>query len=307
MVTFKDHHYGYTSDFCFMAGFLFMGIFLFFGAYNPAGEGIVLFKNRDHENYTSTATRDDDNFNHINRNFYVGFDRICFPDSLRHDADAAKLATNTATTCLHYNAGDFQADHEFTLLIWLTWLMFCFSIVHFLIKRAAMHNVPLLSNFLTRRGSLSGGFRALLFWIPIVFFIVSCIYWDAYLKNTDVIPTKDGVQKKELVNEYSTDEHNLDDLNGALNPYKDTEHSPTWSVVFLLMGGGFQAVACILVLVRSQMMEDGQSLINVRFGEAQNIGSPIGSQVDAAAKNPETKTKVTSVYSNRRVTNGIQF
>ena len=91
MVTFKDHHYGYTSDFCFMAGFLFMGIFLFFGAYNPAGEGIVLFKNRDHEDYTSTATRDDDNFNHINRNFYVGFDRICFPDSLRHDADAAKL------------------------------------------------------------------------------------------------------------------------------------------------------------------------------------------------------------------------
>ena len=73
------------------------------------------------------------------------------------------------------------------------------------------------------------------------------------------------------------------------------------------MGAGFQAVACILVLVRSQMMEDGQSFINVRFGEAQNIGSPIGSQVDAAAKNPETKTKVTSVYSNRRVTNGIQF
>ena len=24
----------------------------FFGAYNPAGEGIVLFKNRDYENYT---------------------------------------------------------------------------------------------------------------------------------------------------------------------------------------------------------------------------------------------------------------
>jgi len=38
------------------------------------------------------------------------------------------------------------------------------------------------------------------------------------------------------------------------------------------------------------------------------IAKPVGATVDAAAKDPETKKNaVTSVYANRRVTNGISF
>ena len=50
-------------------------------------------------------------------------------------------------------------------------------------------------------------------------------------------------------------------------------------------------------LIDSEMFRGGLGFLNEKVGTA----------VDAAAKNPETKQKVTSVYASRRVTNGMQF
>ena len=87
------------------------------------------------------------------------------------------------------------------------------------------------------------------------------------------------------------------------------------STLFLLILGEFlQALACLIVYFRHVRNSSG-SLSDRMFigiegytGINSPIAQPVGATVDPAAKNPETKKNaVTSVYANRRVTNGIAF
>ena len=91
---------GYLADFGFVVGFFLISIFLVFGAYNPLGEGIVVFKNN--KATTTTDVYDTYNFNNYQRGIYVGFDKICMPDT----GAATILATNLATSCYDYKAAE---------------------------------------------------------------------------------------------------------------------------------------------------------------------------------------------------------
>ena len=85
----------------------------------------------------------------------------------------------------------------------------------------------------------------------------------------------------------------------------------TLTVMFLLIAELLQALACCIVYARSVMAEKsikGLLLGKEAFtGIRMAINAKVGASVDAAAKNPETKNTVTSIYTNRRVTNGIAF
>ena len=88
----------------------------------------------------------------------------------------------------------------------------------------------------------------------------------------------------------------------------------------------FQTITCLVIIIKNAFdNKDNKAekmfFLTPKAFEKFEIGttadpslqSAIATPVDAAAKNPETKAKaaaaprVTSVYANRRVTNGISF
>ena len=289
----------------FILGTFLVSAFLFFGAYNPAGEGIVLFKNSDDAIRTgSNVMADDgDNFDKINRGFYVGFDRICFPESLDPGTDIA--ATATATKCIHYHAAE-HGDDDMTQIIWFTWIIWTFGVVHILLAFLVYLDLKFADFLFKSEHPVARGVYAILFYAPIVFFVLSVILWNNYIGNTDTIPYKSGGDENEVVGSGMK----IGDINGIMNEYKDKTYT-TWSVYFLLAGEAIVAFGCVNNFMNSVRTDGPMGLIQTSFigsNASSPVAATVGATVDPAAKDPETKKNaVTSVYANRRVTNGIAF
>lgn len=295
---------GYLADFGFVVGFFLISIFLVFGAYNPLGEGIVVFKNIDSE--VSNATSGSNNFQGLQRNFYVGFDRICMPETLNPENHPITPG-HYGTKCLEYKAAEYGHD-KMTYIIWFTWLLWTFALVHWLIKRSAVSEM--IRPLFNRTDTASKGIYAALFWAPVAFSIVSLVFWLEYVADQDVVPRTGGGHENDVIEGASNS--TAESINNHLNRYKDNEKM-TWPVWSLLIGVGVQGLGCLVAIFRGVFSTGGtfMDIFQVEIfpaSMAETAFTNVGATVDAAAKNPQTKKNaVTSVYANRRVTNGISF
>lgn len=303
MFGFETKHWGFVVDGCFLLNFFFGLIFLG-AAYSHNGDGVVRFQNIHHDDITES---DQDN---TFKALYVGWDQACRYVA----ADGDKLPHNDCFT--------FQPmeDRELNVLVPITWVLIMFGIAHFLLKRIYIRSGSFRD--ILNMDALKVIVMILLFYGPIVLFIFSMIYWSWFTERSDTIaPISDNAETFPKDSEHV----DLNLFNGEANPYKKTQFlaaGSTWSVILLLVGQFLQTIACIIAIVRNVAHDSasGSTFIGKFFFMGQegfvgnngaNLTSPIATPVDAAAKNPETKAaaqaQVTSVYANRRVTNGISF
>jgi hypothetical protein len=279
----SSKHTGFIVDTFFFLSFVGSSFFLLFGAYNHNGDGIVMFRNPDDE----AEIPDDDDRALKFRGNYVGFDMAC-------DLQDTVVGAKAYTDCHDFDA---MEDDELKILLPITWALWGLALAHFLIKRAYEHFQwfkDLAENRLFQVLS-----SVVLFAAPIALFIMSCIYWSDFIERSNTI---------------SGDDDYINTFNANADYYKDTSFfggGMTLTVMFLLIAELLQALACCIVYARSVMAVKsikGLLLGKEAFtGIRMAINAKVGASVDAAAKNPETKNTVTSIYTNRRVTNGIAF
>lgn len=300
---------GYVIDAFFLVNFVF-GLIFAGAAYNHSGDGVVHFQNIPHDKISES---DRDN---TYKNLYLGWDKAC-----QHVEYDPINDVRAHTDCFSFQP---MNDRELNVLVPITWVLIMFGFAHFCLKRVYIRSERF-------RGMLDIGWvkflvMILLFYGPIVLFVVSMIYWSWFTERRDTIsPLSDDAEP------FPGDSKHTDVklFNDFANDYKKTQFlgaGSTWSVILLLVGQFFQAIACIIAIARNvanntnkdstwiarliQMEEGGfvgENDENLRPTLASSVAAP----VDAAAKKPETKAaaapRVTSVYANRRVTNGISF
>lgn len=285
-------HTGYIVDTFFFLSFVGSSFFLLFGAYNHNGDGIVMFRNPDNQEIKD-AGEDDRKF----RGTYVGFDLAC---------DVQR--TNIGQSFLYTDCYDFKPmeDNELKIIFPLTWTLWAFALAHFSIKRLYEHSTTYKKMVESRFFQIVATF--VLFLGPIALFITNCIYWSEFIERYQTINgNNDDIF-------HNHDKAAVVSFNGQADSYKDTRFfggGMTISVMILLIAELLQALACCIVYVRSVMAEGAKGLLlgkEAFTGTRSNVAAAVGAPVDAAAKKPETKANaVTSIYTNRRVANGIAF
>ena len=292
---FQEKQIGYFVDACFTICFIFSGIFLI-DAYNHTGQGVVIFRNQGDKDAIPDEADRENRF----RGVYVGFDRVC--------ETKTDNAGSLYTDCDQF---DTSAEKSMSVIVPVTWTLFAFAGVHFLLKRAVVNS----DGFQTLVDNIA--FRVIatcvFFLAPIALFAVNWIFWDFFVGNRNTLVKKDdGDSDMKMLRGG-----NITVFNENSDVYKDTKfyNGGMTSTLFLLILGEFlQALACIIVYFRHVMNSKGSISDRIFIGKEgytginSPIAKPVGATVDAAAKDPETKKNaVTSVYANRRVTNGISF
>ena len=306
-----------TPNFIYEQGFLINIIFsvcFLAGAFDEGGHGIVNFLNNfsDKDTGTDQAQRD---FTY--RNLFVGFNQACM-----YSIDRLQNQNPPRTVCYDF---DPMKDRELHIVYPLTIILIIFGFAHQALKHYARYNEKVAD-------SLFGGpYRRaactiLLFWSPIIIFAVCSNSWNDFITRKEaIVPYKNGDDDKAF-GDYSDD---IEYFNSIANGYKRTNpftSGLTWSVFLLIIGQMFQTITCLVIIIKNAFDNKNKSADKMFFltpkaFEKFEIGttadpslqSAIATPVDAAAKNPETKAKaaaaprVTSVYANRRVTNGISF
>lgn len=282
-----------------------------FDAYNHSGQGIVMFRNIDDANNIP----DESDRKNKYPGLFVGFDQACIVvpgqnTNLILYNDCFKLTTSK--------------DSDLRIIVPVTLTLLGFALAHYVLKYFHERN-SFPSLFGNKYFKV---FAFFLFVTPIGLFIVSVVFWNYFITRPEVIrPYNDG-DDDDVLND-GKDSIAPSGFNDFGNPYKDREYwgsGMTSYVMLLLIGQLFQAFACIMVLVRNIAKKDDDdktflsffSIDDEAFGDKlkdiisiSDASVGVGAPVDAAAKNPGTKTatqaQVTSVYANRRVTNGIHF
>jgi len=286
-------HTGFIVDTFFFLSFLGSSFFLLFGAYNHNGDGIVMFRNPDD---SAEIPNEDDRALKF-RGVYVGFDMACDLKNLAVDA------TKSYTDCVDFKP---MEDNELKIIFPLTWTLWAFALAHFSIKRLYEHSTTYKSMVENRMFQIVATF--VLFLAPIALFITNCIYWSDFIERKKTIDGNDD----DIF--HGHDKAAVDTFNAEADFYKDTSvfgGGMTLSVMILLIAELLQALACCIVYGRSVMAEGVKGLLlgkEAFTGTRSNVAAAVGAPVDAAAKKPETKANaVTSIYTNRRVANGIAF
>lgn len=302
-LSFGNENWGWIVDGCFLLNFFFGLIFLG-AAYSHSGDGVVRFQNIQHENITESDQKN--TFTAL----YVGWDQAC------------RYVPAAGGAQPHNDCFTFQPmeDRELNVLVPITWVLIMFGIAHVLLKRVYIRSES-FRDFLTRP-EMKVIVMIFLFYGPIVLFIFSMIYWSWFTERSDTIaPISDDAET------FPKDSKHVDvnSFNAEANLYKKTQFlgsGSTWSVIFLFVGQFLQTIACVVVIFRNIFVDAGtdSTLLGRIFkmekggfmgDNGTGLASSVAAPVDAAAKKPETKAaaapRVTSVYSNRRVTNGISF
>ena len=305
-----------TPNFIYEQGFLINIIFsvcFLAGAFDEGGHGIVNFLNNfsDKDTGTDQAQRD---FTY--RNLFVGFNQACM-----YSFDRTQNQNPPRTVCYDF---DPMKDRELHIVYPLTIILIIFGFAHQALKHYARYNEKVAD-------SLFGGpYRRaactiLLFWSPIIIFAVCSNSWNNFITRKEaIVPYKNGDDDKAF-GDYSDD---IEYFNSIANGYKRTNpftSGLTWSVFLLIIGQMFQTITCLVIIIKNAFdNKDNKAekmfFLTPKAFEKFEIGtttadpslqSAIAAPVDAAAKKPETKAaaapRVTSVYANRRVTNGISF
>lgn len=310
MALFDRKEFGAVIDAFFLVNFVF-GLIFAGAAYNHSGDGVVHFQNIPHD---SISESDRDN---TFKNLYLGWDKAC-----QHVDESPIDTIPPHTDCFSFQP---MNDRELNVLVPITWVLIMFGFAHFCLKRVYIRSER-FRDMLDSKW-VKYPVMILLFYGPIVLFVFSMIYWSWFTERRDTIsPISDDAEpfpedtKHALVNTF----------NDFANDYKKTQFlgaGSTWSVILLLVGQFFQAIACIIAIARNVANDTGKGstwiarLFSMEEGgfvgeNGQDLktsasASSVAAPVDAAAKNPETKAaaapRVTSVYANRRVTNGISF
>tara|TARA_Y100000592_G_scaffold89047_1_gene145688 strand:+ start:152 stop:1051 length:900 start_codon:yes stop_codon:yes gene_type:complete len=293
-----------TSNFLIAAFYGLCAIFSFlfiFDAYNHAGQGIVMFRNVD----DSTNIVDEADRKNRYSGIFVGFDEACVTKD-----GASSVSYNDC-----YKLTPSQ-DRDLHIIVPITWILLGFAVAHYVLK------------YVHERDSFPGlfenkYFKVIAFFLfagPIALFIVSVIWWEYFIQRSQtIVPYKNGEDDHVL----NSGGKGAAEFNSVADSYKDTEYwgsGMTSYVWLLLIGQLLQALACIMVLVRNIVMKDDKTFLSFFSIDKEAFGdklkdifssASVGAPVDAAAKKPETKAatqaQVTSVYANRRVTNGIHF
>ena len=291
-----------TSNFLIAAFYGICAIFSFlfiFDAYNHAGQGIVMFRNVDD---STNIVNEADRKNRYS-GMFVGFDEACVTKP-----GASGVSYNDC-----YKLTPSQ-DRDLHIIVPITWILLGFAVAHYVLKYVHERDSfkPMFKH---------DTFKVIAFFLfagPIALFIVSVIWWEYFIQRSQtIVPYKNG-EDDHVLNSGGAGE-----FNSVADSYKDTEYwgsGMTNYVWLLLIGQLLQALACIMVLVRNIVMKDNKTFLSFFVIDEEAFGdklkdilsnASVGAPVDAAAKKPETKAaaqaQVTSVYANRRVTNGISF
>jgi hypothetical protein len=274
-----------------------------FDAYNHSGQGIVMFRNIDDANNIP----DESDRKNKYPGLFVGFDQACIV------TDGG--STNLFNDCFKLTT---SKDSDLRIIVPVTLTLLGFAFAHYVLKYFhERESFPALFG-----NKFFKVFAFFLFVTPIALFIVSVVFWNYFITRPEVIrPYKDG-DDEDVLN-HGKDSDVAYGFNELGNPYKDREYwgsGMTSYVMLLLIGQLFQAFACILVLGRNFVMKKNKTFLSFFSIDEEAFGdklkdifstASVGAPVDAAAKKPETKAaaqaQVTSVYANRRVTNGISF
>lgn len=286
-------HTGYIVDTFFFLSFIGSSFFLLFGAYNHNGDGIVMFRN---PNDAAEIPNKDDRALKF-RGVYVGFDMAC-------DIKETDVSNSPYTDCVDFKP---MEDNELKIIFPLTWTLWAFALAHFSIKRLYEHSTTYKSMVENRMFQIVATF--VLFLAPIALFITNCIYWSDFIERKKTIDGNDD----DIF--HGHDKAAVDTFNAEADFYKDTSvfgGGMTLSVMILLIAELLQALACCIVYGRSVMAEGVKGLLLGKEAftgtRSDGVAAAVGAPVDAAAKKPETKANaVTSIYTNRRVANGIAF
>ena len=286
---------GIFIDTFFLVSFVFGFMFLM-DAYNQSGHGIVAFQNIDDK----TNIPDDKVRKLRFRGNYVGFNHAC--------AQETGPSGDPFTDCHELHP---SKERELRIIIPLTWVLVSFALAHVLLKKA-VNNVNGVDRFLDT-GIMKYFTTFVLFLGPIASLVPFLMFWASFIEKHDTLSKYyDGK------NDHVLDGHSVEDFNAHADKYKETAFfggGMTPYVWLLVIGQFFQTAACLLVFYRNIQFTKRSASGMDRFlidsemfmGGLGFLNEKVGTAVDAAAKNPETKQKVTSVYASRRVTNGMQF
>ena len=304
-----------TPNFIYEQGFLINIIFsvcFLAGAFDEGGHGIVNFLNNfsDKDTGTDQAQRD-----FTFRNLFVGFNQACM-----YSIDRLQNQNPPRTVCYDF---DPMKDRELHIVYPLTIILIIFGFAHQTLKHRVRYNEQ-AADFLFGGPKRRAAFTILLFWSPIIIFAVCSNSWNDFITRKEaIVPYKNGDDDKAF-GDYSDD---IEEFNLIANPYKRTNpftSGLTWSVFLLIIGQMFQTITCLVIIIKNAFDNKDnkaekmffltpKAFEKFEFGTSSSGSSQseIAAPVDAAAKNPETKAaaapRVTSVYANRRVTNGISF
>ena len=294
-----DFDTGNLIDTFFLVSFVFGFMFLM-DAYNQSGHGIVAFQNINDD----TNIPDGGDRGLRFRGNYVGFDHAC--------VQAPGVSGVPYTDCSRIQP---SKERELRIIVPLTWVLVSFALAHVLLKKAANREKwDSFRSFLDT--SIMKYFTTfVLFLGPIALLVPFLMFWASFIEKHDTL-TKyyDGDSDDVLTGHPG----GVETFNAGADKYKETAFfgGGMTPYVWLLVVGQFcQTAACLLVFYRNIQFTKRSASGMDRFlidseifkGGLGFLNEKVGTAVDAAAKNPETKQKVTSVYASRRVTNGMQF
>ena len=288
---------GIFIDTFFLVSFVFGFMFLM-DAYNQSGHGIVAFQNIDDD----TNIPDEGDRGLRFRGNYVGFDHAC--------VQGTGASGDPYTDCSKLQP---SKERELRLIVPITWVLVSFALAHVLLKKI-VNNVNGVDRFLDT--VIMKYFTTfVLFLGPIALLVPFLMFWASFIEKHDTL-TKyyDGDSDDVLTGHPG----GVETFNAGADKYKETAFfggGMTPYVWLLVIGQFFQTAACLLVFYRNIQFTKRSASGMDRFlidsemfkGGLGFLNEKVGTAVDAAAKNPETKQKVTSVYASRRVTNGMQF
>ena len=267
-------------------------------AYNQSGHGIVAFQNIDDD----TNIPDEGDRGLRFRGNYVGFDHAC--------VQGTGASGDPYTDCSKLQP---SKERELRLIVPITWVLVSFALAHVLLKKI-VNNVNGVDRFLDT--VIMKYFTTfVLFLGPIALLVPFLMFWASFIEKHDTL-TKyyDGDSDDVLTGHPG----GVETFNAGADKYKETAFfggGMTPYVWLLVIGQFCQTAACLLVFYRNIQFTKRSASGMDRFlidsemfkGGLGFLNEKVGTAVDAAAKNPETKQKVTSVYASRRVTNGMQF
>lgn len=288
---------GIFIDTFFLVSFVFGFMFLM-DAYNQSGHGIVAFQNIDDD----TNIPDEGDRGLRFRGNYVGFDHAC--------VQGTGASGDPYTDCSKLQP---SKERELRLIVPITWVLVSFALAHVLLKKI-VNNVNGVDRFLDT--VIMKYFTTfVLFLGPIALLVPFLMFWASFIEKHDTL-TKyyDGDSDDVLTGHPG----GVETFNAGADKYKETAFfggGMTPYVWLLVIGQFCQTAACLLVFYRNIQFTKRSASGMDRFlidsemfkGGLGFLNEKVGTAVDAAAKNPETKQKVTSVYASRRVTNGMQF
>ena len=288
---------GIFIDTFFLVSFVFGFMFLM-DAYNQSGHGIVAFQNIDDD----TNIPDEGDRGLRFRGNYVGFDHAC--------VQGTGASGDPYTDCSKLQP---SKERELRLIVPITWVLVSFALAHVLLKKI-VNNVNGVDRFLDT--VIMKYFTTfVLFLGPIALLVPFLMFWASFIEKHDTL-TKyyDGDSDDVLTGHPG----GVETFNAGADKYKETAFfggGMTPYVWLLVIGQFFQTAACLLAFYRNIQFTKRSASGMDRFlidseifkGGLGFLNEKVGTAVDAAGKNPETKQKVTSVYASRRVTNGMQF